>query len=388
MPWDKLNYQVPIDREIIKYENPFNTDAFGSYGMITKVDSNGDPLKTYNLKLQFSQTEEEAAQIEKFVNTQRSNAFFLNGIEYLQLFEGQEDKQVIITGLVTQRANLNDWRLTIDLVVVPGPFPNKIIVAVDSSGTYTEYSLDSGSSWTDGSIPEPCQVIEFCKGSFVACPDGFGNDSNLYTSTDGINFSLTQANTLNIKTIVYGNGRIVAPDETTRRAYISDDFGQSWSLEDFTGDGATINAVRKSLYADGYFYLIGSNGIFRSQDGIDYTKVYTFSPSLFVREFLHGDSGFIVYYTNAQSFKSVDGESWSEITLPLNSYNGGAYGNGKYVTVDSLNRMVSEDLVTFDTYTDSISVVGLNVHYDGTYFVTDKRIPAMELRKSSNIFLT
>lgn len=372
MPWGKLNYQVPIDREINKQEMSFNTDSFGSYGMITKVDESGEPLNTYALKLQFSQTEDEAAQIEKFVSVNRSEPFFLEQIDNLQLFEGQDSERVIVTGFVTQRANLNDWRITLDLAVVPGPFPNKMLVAVDSSGTGIEYSYDSGSTWSDGVIAESCQVVQFCKASFVACPDGFSNDSNLYTSTDGINFSLTQANTLTIRTIVYGDGLIIAPEHSNRTGYLSYDFGQTWSLESFTGDGATMNGISKGLYADGYFYLVGTNGVFRSTDGIDYTKVLTFSPPIGIREFLHGDSGFIVYYSSTTSYKSSDGLSWSVVSPGANIFNGGAFGDGKYVTVDGTGRMVSTDLITFNTYSDANNIVGLTVHYDGTYFVTDR----------------
>lgn len=106
----KLNFQTPIDRNIIKRESAFQSENYGSYGMITEQVNS----QTFNLV--FDQTEAEMAQIEKFVSTQRSTPFIFSEADYVYLFENQDTENVMITGLIVTRTSHNHWRATLKLV--------------------------------------------------------------------------------------------------------------------------------------------------------------------------------------------------------------------------------------------------------------------------------
>ena len=111
-----LNYQTPIRRSIGKNENDFTLQKFGEFGMITEVNSSLDPVNNYILDIVFAQTFDEAAQIEKYYNTQRSTPFLLSNISNIDLFPNQDTDNVIIGGLKTNRVGLNDWRLSLRLI--------------------------------------------------------------------------------------------------------------------------------------------------------------------------------------------------------------------------------------------------------------------------------
>jgi hypothetical protein len=106
----KLNFQTPIDRQLIKRESPFQSENFGNYGMIT------EEVNSQSFSLVFDQNEAEMAQIEKFVSVQRSTPFIFSEADYLYLFEDQDTEEVMITGFIITRVNHNHWRTTLKLV--------------------------------------------------------------------------------------------------------------------------------------------------------------------------------------------------------------------------------------------------------------------------------
>ena len=111
-----LYYQTPVTRIINKQETPYSAAAFGDFGTNTEVDGSGEPIFSFTVDLTFSQTQLQAAQIEKFVNTQRSTPFVWPSLTCLDLFEGQATDNVMIVGFSTSPAALDDWRLTIRIV--------------------------------------------------------------------------------------------------------------------------------------------------------------------------------------------------------------------------------------------------------------------------------
>jgi hypothetical protein len=112
----KLNYQTPIKRIISKRENAYDLLEFGQSGTFTDVNTGGDPLKNYILDIPLAQTFDEAARIEKYFHTQRAVPFLMSDISFINLFPDQATENVMMTGLVTNRVGLNDWRLSLKLI--------------------------------------------------------------------------------------------------------------------------------------------------------------------------------------------------------------------------------------------------------------------------------
>jgi hypothetical protein len=81
-----LNYQTPVARAINKRDTPFSSASL------------------------------QAAQIEKFYNTQRSTPFVWPSLDCLDLFEGQETDNVMITSFRSTPIDLDNWRVNMRIV--------------------------------------------------------------------------------------------------------------------------------------------------------------------------------------------------------------------------------------------------------------------------------
>jgi hypothetical protein len=104
-----LNYQTTINRVLGKNDKPHTSAAFGDYGTNIEVDESGEPINNFTIDLTFIQNEEQTAQIEKFYNTQRSTPFLWPALNQLDLFEGQETDNVMITELSTNKDSIKFW---------------------------------------------------------------------------------------------------------------------------------------------------------------------------------------------------------------------------------------------------------------------------------------
>lgn len=167
------------------------------------------------------------------------------------------------------------------------------------------YSAD-GTGWYSGSLPYSatwCNMI-YAQNKFVAVHTGSTNSSVIY-STNG-----TTWNTANLpisdglNDIAYGNGIFVAI--SNRNSFISVD-GISWTsyaLPESTGNTATWSNI---VFGGGKF-LIHKSGSAKSDEAA----------------------------------YSVDGINWNTFSLPSSLiWNKMAYGNGKFVVIDTWNSGVS-----------------------------------------------
>jgi hypothetical protein len=111
---EKLNFQTPVDRKITIKQTPFQSENFGSYGVITEV--NEEPTNSQEFSIVFDQNEAEQAKIEKFVSVQRSTPFVFSQANYVYLFEDQDTENLMITGMISTRTSHNHWRTTLKMV--------------------------------------------------------------------------------------------------------------------------------------------------------------------------------------------------------------------------------------------------------------------------------
>ena len=112
----KLNFQLPIDRDIIKQESTFQSENFGIGGRIVELSASNKCSISQQISIVFDQTEEEQAQIEKFVSTQRSTPFIFSEADYVYLFKDQDVENVMLNGMISTRVSHNYWRTTLKMV--------------------------------------------------------------------------------------------------------------------------------------------------------------------------------------------------------------------------------------------------------------------------------
>jgi len=112
-----LFYQTPIDRTVVRSDISLSALSHGNDYKIVEVDDSGEPINRYAISLVFDHDEETTAQIEKFVNTQRSTTFVWPNLNKVDLFENQATDKVMINKFVTQQVLLNRWKTTIGLLV-------------------------------------------------------------------------------------------------------------------------------------------------------------------------------------------------------------------------------------------------------------------------------
>ena len=111
-----LNYQTPVSRILNTEHNSFVSEEFGSYGNTVTIGSSSLPVKKYIFNLQFLQTEEETANIEKFYSVQRSTPFLWTGLDCLDLFQDVLTDNVMITKFSSTLMKYNEWQVNLTII--------------------------------------------------------------------------------------------------------------------------------------------------------------------------------------------------------------------------------------------------------------------------------
>lgn len=390
MPFDKLNYQTPVEIVNNKKQNDLQTDRFGDYGMITKVDAFDETLSSVVVRFTFAQDEQETAQIEKFVNTQRSDLFFWEGLECLDLLYNQDIKRVMITGFATQYVNLNDWRVSLEVRFLKSNFESRFFTGLNRDGASNNnfVSFDDGENWKRTFGVDSVRALKFGNRSFVAV----GNDQKIYVSFDGEKYEATSditsidARTVNFgfdKTSKLGDERYICIDYLNgTTGYYSDDYGQSWqSFALVSGDVPQF--CLQSSYRGGYHYLFCKETtwkVYRSESGIDnYQLVYTSDATENYCAPVNGGSG-LAFTSGGALYKTSDGTTWSKVSMDEFVDSCANYGfvglnQRKYVFMGGNFVALSSDLINFDYYTHgqaALTSAFLNLGYNGEYFATER----------------
>ncbi len=252
-----------------------------------------------------------------------------------------------------------------------------------SGGTNCFVTSTDGVNWTPTIISGApiTRVAAYGSGLFVGLGTLPGVPGSLYTSPDGTNWTEVSSET-EINGVTYGNGLFVGVSYDQSAIYTSVN-GDSWKQVNVE-ISAAISGV---YYGNGHFVIpYGSSGVLTSPDGTNWSlRATTLSPSSFFNgEFLGGGTAFVSspdainwtesppYATNppgaavngvdtglfesggassvawgnglfvaaaantsGQIASSPDGTNWTKRTsgVPMQSLNGLAYGDGRYVAV-------------------------------------------------------
>lgn len=180
---------------------------------------------------------------------------------------------------------------------------------------------DDGLNWTmrtthDGSILHLFDVT-YGGGTFVAVGwDAFGG-KNIYSSTNGINWTPHLTKISNIYAVTYGGGMFVAVGDglllngstyTNQNIYASSD-GINWSATDSGVPTSQVHALRDVAYGAGNFVAVDGAGYFySSSDGFAWTRSTNSRAGLKIN-FCNGL--FFVPAGDSTNLVSSDGLNWS-----------------------------------------------------------------------------
>jgi len=204
-------------------------------------------------------------------------------------------------------------------------------VAVGNDGKIA-YSSD-GITWIavaeeNNTFIKNIDAIAYGDGKFVA-HDVQGNVS--CSSDGGVTWTATAVNVMNngCTAIAYGNGKFVAFHKSGPGGMTSSD-GIEWS----SMSGANTIFIKAVIYANEKFVAVGNGGdIITSPDGKTWTVVTNSRfGSSDINGIAYGNGKFVAvgYYKIAYS---SDGETWTAVTGSGLTISAIAYGNGKLVAV-------------------------------------------------------
>ena len=153
--------------------------------------------------------------------------------------------------------------------------------------------------------------------------------------------------------VIYGNGIFVAVGDgpTNASAIFYSEDGNTWleaNLSEISSLSGTLLAI---AYGNGKFIAAGTNGFaYYSEDGINWTKKTSISPSTIIRSVAFGNGKFVavtednspIWYTeNGLSWSASDTSSISTTDLLLRAI---VYGNNTFIAFDKSGRILySED---------------------------------------------
>lgn len=160
--------------------------------------------------------------------------------------------------------------------------------------------------------------------------------TGVYTSRDGINWTLGEGATVGLKAVAFGNGRFVGLDNSSSstNAYYSDDYGATWVSAGVINSSSS-SALTDITYGNGKFVAVGRNGYaFYSSDGVTWTAITQFG-TVNINAVTYANNMFVAVCDSATICYSTDGQTWKN-RFSLSS--GGnfydiVFGNGRFVVV-------------------------------------------------------
>ena len=238
----------------------------------------------------------------------------------------------------TTMSSISNWRSIC--------YGNGRFVAMDYKGRGA-YS-DDGINWFQCDIPVSEYWTSVCygNGKFIAV----SSNGAKISSTNGISWIVpaitptpgtgptpdTPENSLDLRSVCYGNGKFVAVDITKGVAIYSTD-GNNW-----TQTTLPVNQPWHSVcYGNGKFVAIvtvsrgGSNIAAYSTDGINWTQT-TLPANQSWRSVCYGNGKFVAITNSIVAAYSEDGINWIQTKISaVKSWYSVCYGNGKFVAVSS-----------------------------------------------------
>jgi len=219
-------------------------------------------------------------------------------------------------------------------------FGNGALVATGYFGVY--YSLDYGETWNEGTNPGGYFFgvftnVAFGKNTFIAFHNN--NYEIWYSETNGKTWLLASVPVSDTwYDAVYGNDTFVAIGQNY--VICSADEGKTW-----TSPTSAVGASRIE-FGNNTFIRTGTN-IYHSTNGVSWTLASSVPANNGSSLIAFGNNTFVTVtdiggYANVLC-STTNGVSWTSFPVPNETWNGIAYGNGRFVLIGTNTTVYSED---------------------------------------------
>lgn len=274
---------------------------------------------------------------------------------------------LIALTIATAKADpLDNWTTSQIVTNPPGFMGMQLLGITYGNGKYVavgQYLEDDdgvietsndGLNWTmqttrDYSILDLYDVI-YGAGIFVAVGWDYYGGNNIYSSTNGINWTPHATQISNIHGVTYGEGTFVAVGDglllngttyTNQNIYVSTD-GINWSATDSGVPSGQVHTLYDVAYGAGNFVAVDGAGYFySSSDGFDWTRT---ANSRAGQEVSFCNGLFFVPADAGTNLMSRDGLNWSLVTNSTGAAFGHViYAAGVFVAQGSSKLFSSSD---------------------------------------------
>jgi hypothetical protein len=219
-------------------------------------------------------------------------------------------------------------------------FGNGALVATGYFGVF--YSLDYGQTWNSGTNPGGYSFgvfgnVAFGKNTFIAFHNY--NYEIWYSKTNGKTWSLASVPVTDTwYDAVYGNDTFVAIGQNY--VICSADDGKTW-----TSPTSAVGASRVA-FGNNTFIRTGTN-IYHSTNGVSWTLASSVPTNNGSTLIAFGNNTFVAVtdiggYANVLC-STTNGVSWTSFPVSNQTWNGIAYGNGRFVLIGNNTTVYSED---------------------------------------------
>lgn len=253
-------------------------------------------------------------------------------------------------------------------------YGNGIYVGVSSNNAGNQVAISSdGITWFGQTAANTNSWNAICYGGglFVAvATSGAGN--RVMTSSDGISWSArTSANDYNWNSVVYGGGVFVAcATDSVTSHFMSSPDGVTWTAR----NGSSAVGRNSVTFGNGTFVAVGNNVAEYSTDGLSWTAA-TISSQFWV-SVAYGNGKFVTINTDvgAQPVSySPDGITWTAVTTTLGvaaSRKQVAFGNGAFIVINTAQAFSSSDTIHWSSQTIANGASWSCIAYGPNGFVT------------------
>jgi hypothetical protein len=202
-------------------------------------------------------------------------------------------------------------------------YGNGRYVAIGGRGTLA--TSEDGESWWLGTAPfgvnSSYTHLAFGAGKFVSVQSG--SYGAITYSQDGQSWT-TSTTYKSWGSVVYGNGKFVAASAVGSPPLTS--------FDAITWTQGTKGMTGKISFTNGKFFIVGTNTIWVSEDGVSWTATslpVTISISYSVKVAYGG--GRYMLAAPSGIFTSTDGSTWTQLPTPAGTWTTVSYGNGRFV---------------------------------------------------------
>ncbi len=248
--------------------------------------------------------------------------------------------EVRINGVANSAAFTIDSDTQITATIKPVPAQSGTISVVSPGGTGTSaafFTIDAP-AWTLQNPKPVAAFIEnatFGAGVYVATTSG--SPGLVLTSSDGIAWTVTYANTSGLRAVAYANGKFVATGDLG--AILTSTDGLAWTAQ-VSGTTASLQGI--AFGAGKYVALGDGSTVLTSTDAVTWTPQTLGAPGVIFKGEAFGAGLFAGVGAAGNIFTSADGVTWtSQSSGTTNALNEIIFANGKFLAVGDSGAIVN-----------------------------------------------